>query len=151
MIAAPTKEGRIHLVDAAALTGAGFPGSVAGELASWQDAAGTRWIVAPSKDSVAAWKIGEQGDAAAIQPGWTSAEMPSPLAPIVVNGVVFAVSNSPSAVLHALDGTTGKELWNSGKTMTAAVRIGGLSGSGSQIYLGTSDGTIYAFGFPIEH
>jgi outer membrane protein assembly factor BamB len=54
-------------------------------------------------------------------------------------------------VLHALDGATGKELWNSGKTMTAAVRIGGLSGSGSQIYLGTSDGTIYAFGFPIEH
>jgi outer membrane protein assembly factor BamB len=68
-----------------------------------------------------------------------------------VDGVVFAVSNSPAAVLHALDGATGKELWNSGKTMTAAVRAGGLSGSGSQIYLGTSDGTIYAFGFPIEH
>ncbi len=151
MIAAPTKDGRIHLVDAAALTGAGFPGSAAGELASWQDAAGTRWIVAPSRDSVAAWKVAEQGDTAAMQPGWTSAEMPSPLAPIVVNGVVFAVSNSPSAVLHALDGATGKELWNSGETMTAAVRIGGLSGSGSQIYLGTSDGTIYAFGFPIEH
>ena len=151
IIAAPTKEGRIHLVDAAALTGAGFPGAVAGALASWQDAGGTRWIVAPSKDSVAAWKVAEQGDAAALQSGWTSAEMPSPLAPIVVNGVVFAVSNSPSAVLHALDGATGKELWNSGKTMTSAVRIGGLSGSGSQIYLGTSDGTIYAFGFPIEH
>jgi hypothetical protein len=151
MIAAPTKEGRIHLVDAAALTGAAFPGSVAGALASWQDAGGTRWIVAPSKDSVAAWKVAEQGDAAALQAGWTSAEMPSPLAPIVVNGVVFAVSNSPSAVLHALDGATGKELWNSGKTMTAAVHIGGLSASGSQIYLGTSDGTIYAFGFPIEH
>ncbi len=61
LIAAPTKEGRIHLVDAAALTGAGFPGDVAGALASWQDAGGTRWIVAPSKDSVAAWKVGEPG------------------------------------------------------------------------------------------
>jgi outer membrane protein assembly factor BamB len=151
MIAAPTKEGHIHLVDASALTGSAYPGSVAGALASWQDAGGTRWIVAPSKDLVAAWKIGDQGDAVAMLPGWKSAEMPSPLAPIIVNGVVFAVSNSPSAVLHALDGATGKELWNSGKTMTAAVHIGGLSGSGSQIYLGTSDGTVYAFGFPIEH
>lgn len=151
MIAAPTKEGKIHLVDAAALTGKAFPGAVAGALASWQDAGGTRWIVAPSKDSIAAWKVDAQGDAAALATGWTSAEMASPLAPIVVNGVVFAISNSPSAMLHALDGATGKELWNSGKTMTAAVRIGGLSGSGSQIYLGTSDGTIYAFGFPIEH
>jgi outer membrane protein assembly factor BamB len=151
MIAAPTKGGQIHLVDAAALTGKAFPGAVAGALASWQDPGGTRWIVAPSKDSIAAWKVDAQGDAAALATGWASAEMASPLAPIVVNGVVFAVSNSPSAVLHALDGATGKELWNSGKTMTAAVRIGGLSGSGSQIYLGTSDGTIYAFGFPIEH
>ena len=149
LIAAPTQDGRIYLVDAATLTGAAYPAAASGALASWQDVAGTRWIVAPSKNSIAAWKV--EGDAPAVQPGWTSAEMTSPLAPIVVNGVVFAVSNSPSAVLHALDGATGKELWNSGKTMTAAVRIGGLSGSGSQIYLGTSDGTIYAFGFPIEH
>jgi outer membrane protein assembly factor BamB len=151
MIAAPTKEGHIHLVDASALTGAAFPGSAAGALTSWQDVGGTHWIVAASKDAVTAWKVTEQGDAAALTPGWTSAEMVSPLTPIVVNGVVFAVSNSPSAVLHALDGATGKELWNSGKTMTAAVRNGGLSASGSQIYLGTSDGTVYAFAFPIEH
>jgi len=28
---------------------------------------------------------------------------------------------------------------------------GGLSGGGSQLYLGTYDGMLYAFGFPIEH
>ena len=44
-----------------------------------------------------------------------------------------------------------RESWNSGKTMTAPVRESGISGSGSQIYLGTSDGTVYAFGFPTEH
>jgi outer membrane protein assembly factor BamB len=77
--------------------------------------------------------------------------MAAPMAPIIVNGVVFAVSNSPNAVLHALDGITGKELWNSGKSMAAVVRVGGLSAIGSQVYVGTSDGTIYAFGFPIEH
>jgi outer membrane protein assembly factor BamB len=107
--------------------------------------------VAPSKNSIEAWKVVGEGDAPALERGWTSAEMASPLAPMIVDGVVFAVSNSPTAVLHALDGATGKELWNSGTTMSAAVRISGLSGSASQLYLGTSDGTIYAFGFPIEH
>ena len=111
---------------------------------------GTRWIAAPSKNSIAAWKVAEQGDAAALQSGWTS---PRCLAFSAdrrewrcVRGFQFALGG-----LHALDGATGKELWNSGKTMTAAVRIGGLSGIGSQIYLGASDGTFYAFGFPIEH
>ena len=69
----------------------------------------------------------------------------------IVTNDPFRLSNSPAAVLHALDGATGKELWNSGKTMTAPVRTSGLSAIGSQVYLGTSDGMIYAFGFPIEH
>jgi outer membrane protein assembly factor BamB len=149
LVAAATNDGRLHVVDAATMTGAAFAADASGSLASWQDSTGTRWILAPSKNAIAAWKV--EGDAPAIQSGWTSPEMASPLAPIVVNGVVFAVSNSPTAVLHALDGATGKELWNSGRTMTAAVRTSGLSAIGSQVYLGTSDGMIYAFGFPIEH
>jgi hypothetical protein len=31
------------------------------------------------------------------------------------------------------------------------VHGGGLSGGGAQLYLGTHDGTLYSFGFPIEH
>jgi outer membrane protein assembly factor BamB len=55
-------------------------------------------------------------------------------------------------VLYALDGGTGKELWNSGKAITSFIpHGGGLSGGGTQLYLGTHDGTFYAFGFPIEH
>ena len=77
--------------------------------------------------------------------------MASPLASVVVNGVVFALSNSAAPVLYALDAATGKDLWNSGKTIAAPVRGGGLTGSGGQLYLGTSDGNVYAFGFPIEH
>jgi outer membrane protein assembly factor BamB len=149
LVAAATQDGHIHIADTAGLTGAGFNAAATGPLSSWQDSAGTRWILAPSKNTIGAWII--DGDTPSLHLGWTSGEMASPLAPIVVNGVVFAVSSSPTAVLHVLDGATGKELWNSGKTMTAPVKIGGLSGSGSQIYVGTSDGTIYAFGFPIEH
>ena len=148
-IAAATEDGHMHIVDAAAMTGSAYPAVASGALATWQDSNGQRWILAPSKNSIAAWKV--DGDTPAVQTGWTSPEMASPFAPIIVNGVVFTVSNSPTAVLHALDGATGKELWNSGKTMTAAVRTSGLSAIGSQVYLGTTDGTIYAFGFPIEH
>jgi outer membrane protein assembly factor BamB len=151
MIAAADKGDRLHVVDAQSLTGAAFDAKVSGPLASWQDAAGTRWIAAPSTNEIRTWKVVDQGEATAVQPGWSSREMTSPLAPIVINGVVFAVSNSASPVLYALDSATGKELWNSGKIMTAPVRSGKVTGSDSQIYLGTSDGTIYAFGFPIEH
>ena len=58
---------------------------------------------------------------------------------------------SAPAVIYALDGATGKELWSSGKTITSFVHGGGLAGFAGQIYLGTHDGTLYAFGFPIEH
>jgi hypothetical protein len=156
VVAAATGDGRLHLVAVnspagGSLTGAAFPAVVSGAPASWQDAAGARWLVAPSNNSIAAWKVGGQGGAPILQPGWTSREIASPLAPIIVNGVLFAVSNSSPAVLYALDATTGKELWNSGKAISAAVHIGGLSAIGGQLYLGASDGTFYAFGFPIEH
>jgi hypothetical protein len=149
LVAAATQD-HLHLIDATTFSGNAYPAGVTGAMASWHDAAGARWIVAPSNESITAWRIAGPADAPVPQTGWTAA-MASPSAPIVINGVVFTVSNSPSAILRALDAVTGKELWNSGNVMTAAVRDGGLSGSGGQLYLGTSDGTLYAFGFPIEH
>jgi hypothetical protein len=64
---------------------------------------------------------------------------------------VFTVSTGASPVLYALDGETGKELWNSGRKLTSAVRGGSLSAGNTQVFLAASDGTLYAFGFPIEH
>jgi outer membrane protein assembly factor BamB len=151
LVAAATSDNRLHLVDAQSLSGTGHPATISGAMAGWTDAQGTQWIAAPSKDSVAAWNVVDQGDAPAVQPGWTSREMAAPLAPMVINGVIFVVSNGTTPVLYALDATTGKELWNSGKTITDRVRNGRLTGSDSQLYLGTSDGTLYSFGFPIEH
>lgn len=175
LIAAASKDGRMHLLDTAALSkplatspansGAEF---IPGALASWQDAAGTRWILAPAATAISAWKVVDQNGAASLQAGWTSTNMVSPLAPMIVNGVVFAVSSgevrsdgkmtaaqiaqrSSPAVLHALDADTGKELWNSGKTMASFIHGGGLAAGGSQMYLGTHDGTLYTFGFGIEH
>jgi outer membrane protein assembly factor BamB len=200
LLAVTTKDGRIQLLDSAAMAG---PGSrtasysaasdfIPGALATWQDGAGTRWLLAPAAGPVAAeakftasngsvtngavtngaivaWKVVEQNGAAALEPGWVSRDLASPMTPLVVNGVVFAVSSgeyrgkgekmtvaqraqrSVPAVVYALDGATGKELWNSGKTIASFVHGGGLSGGAGQIYLGTHDGTLYSFGFPIEH
>lgn len=116
---------------------------------------------------IVAYKVVDEGGPLALQAGWTSRDLTSPLAPMVVNGVVFAVSSgehrssdpkvtasqraqrSVPAVLYALDGATGKELWNSGKTLTSFARSG-LSGGAGVVYIPTYDNTLYAFGVPIE-
>ena len=157
LVAAGTKDGAIHLLDGASLKTAlakstSKDGPVTG-LATWQDG-GTRWILASTAHTVDAWKVVDRNGAPGLEPGWTSHDMVSPLTPMVVNGVVFAVAGggpSSHAVLYALDGASGKEYWNSGTTIGSFVHTGGLAGGGSQLYLGTHDGTLWAFGFPIEH
>jgi outer membrane protein assembly factor BamB len=57
---------------------------------------------------------------------------------------------STPAVLYALDGVTGKELWTSGTTITSFARAG-LSAGNGQVYVVTYDNTLYAFGIPMEH
>ncbi len=124
--------------------------------------------VAP-KGAILAWKLAEANGQFTLQPGWASRNLAAPLTPTIINGVVFATSSgefrandskvtaamraarSGRAVIYALDGATGKELWNSGATITSFARGGALSGGVGQIYLTTYDGTIYAFGFPMEH
>src|SRR5262249_489181 len=125
LLAAATKEGRIHLLDAGTLVKLAVSSESSdlapGAVASWQDSSGTRWILAAGRSSIIALKVAEPG----IQPGWVSRAITSPQTPTIVNGVVFAVSGGSSrATLYALDGATGKELWNSGNTINAAVRSG---------------------------
>ena len=124
---------------------------------------------AATNGAVVAWKLVEQNGAPTLQPAWASPDLVSPLPPTIINGVVFVTSGgefrtddgkmtaaararrSSGAILYALDGQTGKELWNSGKTITSFARGAALSGGIGQVYLTTHDGMIYAFGFPMEH
>jgi hypothetical protein len=196
LIAAATKDGRVHLLDGANPGGSDHKtalyttpasskaGTAPGALASWQDASGARWILAPvagsqaadlgfksgvTNGAVVAWKLVDQNGALSLQPAWASPDLVSPLPPTIINGVVFVTSGgefrtndgkargaggarrSSGAVLYALDGETGKELWNSGTTITSFARGAALSGGVGQIYITTNDGMIYAFGFPMEH
>jgi len=191
LIAATTAHGRVHLIDADGMTrvtgseryaGQDF---AAGGLASWQDPKGTRWLLAPGSatdatagfqtngdlknGAIAAWRVVEKAGAIALEPAWTSRDLVSPLPPIIVNGVVFALSSgefrttdagitaaqrvqrSSNAILYALDARTGKELWNSGGAITSFVHSGGMAAGGTRVYVSGHDGTQYAFGFPIEH
>ncbi len=124
---------------------------------------------AVTKGAILAWKLSEEGGKLALKPGWTSRDLVSPITPTVINGVVLATSSgefrtnngkitaamraarSRRAVIYLLDGATGRELWNSGTTITSFARGNALSGGMGQFYLTTYDGTIYAFGFPMEH
>lgn len=119
--------------------------------------------------AIVAYKLVTTNGALTLQPAWVSRDMVSPVVPAVVNGVVFAVASgahrtndpqvtaaqraqrSKPAVLYALDAATGKELWNSGTTMTASVQGIGPSAGDGQVYVVTSDGTVYCFGIPLEH
>lgn len=166
LLVAANKDGHVYVLDAAALKApiskstqvlVTAPDS---SLASWEDPDGTRWILAASTEpgttgSVVAFKLIDQNGAPTLQQTWKSRDINLPASPIVINGVVFALASggprAGSAVLYALDGTTGKELWNSGTTITSFVHSGGLSGADGQVYVPTYDNTLYAFGIPLEH
>ena len=172
-----TKDGQIQLIEASdhpALLAKASASPNAVEfapraLSSWVAPDGTRWLLAPAASNIVAWKVADQNGAPALQPGWVSRDLVSPLTPMIINGVVFAVSSgefrssdndlsasqraqrSSPAVLYALDAVNGRELWNSGTTITSFVHGGGVTGFSGQVYLGTYDGTLYVFGFPMEH
>ena len=182
LVAATANDGRLYVLDGASLGGIDhktplavtpkFTDAGAGTaLATFEDATG-RWIfttAAAPAGRIVAFKLVEDGSGKlSLVPGWQSPDLTSPLAPIVVNGMVFAVSSgefrggppslsaaqraqrSVPAVLYVLDAATGKSIWTSGTKITSFAR-GGLSAGGGQVYLVTFDNVLYAFGIPLEH
>jgi outer membrane protein assembly factor BamB len=131
---------------------------------------GARWILVPvtgrvaatpatngtiASGGVVALKLSD-GAALSLTPAWTSHDLTAPATPIVVNGVVFTLSTGrpasatgqgAPAVLHAYDGVTGKALWNSSKAMTSFASPGSFWSAMGQVYVGTHDGSLHAFGF----
>jgi outer membrane protein assembly factor BamB len=156
LIAASGRDARMRLLDGSRTAFIRTPvlaHSLGDALATWADTDDTRWLVAPA-GAVVAWRVVQHDSVPALQSGWVSRVVPGPLVAAVVNDVVFVVSRGPQpsspALLYALDGATGQELWNSGTTIPTGVGAG-LSAGGSQVYVATGDGALYAFGFPMEH
>ena len=169
MIVVSSKDGRISLLDAATLNGnhetvsyQTMPLAISGSLSTWQDADGTRWVLAPvwgrngtsPNGSITALKVEEQAGKTLLTPAWVSRDLISPLPPVIASGVVFALSagkGGTRATLFALDAATGKELYSSRNLIAAPASLAGMSISNGRVYFSTLDGTMYAFGMFMEH
>jgi outer membrane protein assembly factor BamB len=150
-----------------------------GGLSTWEDADGTRWVLAPvwgalasnlkslttngnaPHGSIVAFKLEEHDGKPMLTPAWVSRDMSSPEPPVITSGVVFAVSageytrdqrpvGSSHAVLYALDGATGKEMYSTGNQVTAPANLTGVTVANGRVYFTTTDNTLYAFGIFLE-
>ncbi len=123
-----------------------------------------------STGSIVAFKVEDQNGKPALTPQWISGDMISPAGPITANGLVFALSTgenprvakkdgtpytvseveklSKPAVLHILDGATGKDLFSSSTTATSFAHSG-LALANGRVYFATHDNTLYTYGVPI--
>jgi putative pyrroloquinoline-quinone binding quinoprotein len=187
LVAATNADGSVYVLDAASLGGADHKAPLAksgqfsqakdfaaGAISTWEDG-GTRWIAAATggplagdatfgqangavkSGGIVAFRLSGEGSATTLEGAWSSRDVERPGAPIVLNGVVFAVSGGAmgrgkgKSVLYAFDAATGKDLWNSGNAMSSYVPGVPPSAGDGQIYVVTADGTLYAFGIPLEH
>ena len=128
----------------------GVPIEITG-LATWVDDSGSRWVYAASDGKIMAFRAVEN----ALVPDWVSLHLTPLLAPVIAHGVVFALASgehvaSRHATLYALDAHTGKTLYSSGDAITSFVHSSALAVANGHICFGTSDNTLYCFGFPIE-
>jgi outer membrane protein assembly factor BamB len=130
---------------------------VAGTVSA--DVRGTSAGTSASGGAIVAMKIMDIGGSVSLEPGWTSRTIASPSAPLVINGVVFAVATGrpaavngrgTGAVVYGLDGTTGKELWNSGTAVAGHMPPRSFWAANSQIVVTDIGGTVYSFGYVME-
>ncbi len=119
-------------------------GEFTGALGTWEDASGKRWIYAATSSGIQAYD-------AELSPLWKTNDRPAPVSLVVANGLLFALANEKSrAVLYALDAATGKELYSSGDQVSSSQNASGLAVANGHACFGTSDGTLYCFGLPME-
>ncbi len=99
-----------------------------------------------------------------LEPAWISGDFDIPDPIVIANGVVFALStgenavqkggetkrllNTHPAVLRALDAKTGKELFNSGSSITSWVHFSGIAVADGKVFAVDHDSNVYCFGLP---
>jgi hypothetical protein len=120
--------------------------------------------------AVVAFKMQDgRGGKPVLNPAWISRDMYMAEPPVVANGIVFGygsgesttqrwaepghvggaqgrIQESTHAVVYALDGQTGAELWSSGDQIKSWNHFSGLTVANGRLYIGTFDGILYCFG-----
>ena len=122
--------------------------------------------------AIVAFKLEDRGGTPTLTPQWISRDMVSPAPPVTANGLVFALSTGAAprvakpdgnpysvaeldrmakkATLYVFDGATGQELFSSGNA-TSTFAHSGIAVANSRVYFSTHDGTLFAYGIPMEH
>jgi outer membrane protein assembly factor BamB len=134
LLATSSKECRMFLLDSKSLGGADHrtplfrtplvcneevnfaEAGVWGAMASWQDAKGTRWVLAPfwgpvhpqfkapisygpvTSGAIVAFKVEDKDGKTVLTPAWLSRNMNMAEPPVVANGIVFAYGSGESNV-----------------------------------------------------
>lgn len=119
--------------------------------------------------SIMAFKVVEKDGKPSLEAAWNSRDMPYADPPVIAGGVVFALASggnehqvdsggrllttefriknpTGNAILYAFDAKTGKELFNSGKTITGWTHFSGIAVAEGRVYVTTWDSKVYAFG-----
>lgn len=179
VVVAGSRDGRIYLLDSTSLGGSDHhtplarseviaANGISNSFATW-DEGGTRMIAAsvngvPSlkfpgsngavtNGAIVVFKVTDQGGKLSLDPQWISRDLVSPAAPAVANGLLVALSTGRAArkpaVMYALDSSSGKELFTTGSAATAYATTG-LAVADGNIFFGTHDNVLYAFGVPQE-
>ena len=143
LIAGGGKEGRLYLLDSKSLGGENHQTpmfrsplianedvdfqshGIWGNLASWEDTDGTRWVLAPvwgprhpdykypisngtaPNGSIAAFKVTEKDGKASLVPAWESRDLVAPAPPVIANGIIWALSSGEFTQQARLDGNPG--------------------------------------------
>jgi outer membrane protein assembly factor BamB len=123
------------------------------------------------KGAVVAFKVEEVNGKTMLVPGWISRDMDPAEPPVIANGVVIGfgsgedttqarfdvgfynyaaprIAGSTHAVLYALDGRTGEELWNSGDEITSWTHWSELAVANGRVYISTFENILYCYGIP---
>jgi outer membrane protein assembly factor BamB len=121
-----------------------------------------------SKGSVMAFKVvaDPRTQNPVLEPAWISGGFASPEPIVIAGDIVLALSNGENpvqkggekgrmqnthpAVLRALEAKTGKELYNSGTSISSWVHFSGLAVAAGNIFLVDHDSNLYCFGLPAK-
>ncbi|MDQ2711211.1 MAG: PQQ-like beta-propeller repeat protein [Acidobacteriota bacterium] len=124
----------------------------------------------PLDGSIIAFKLAEERGHPVLQFAWLSRNIASPAPAVIANGLLFVLTTGESpriakqngapysvsefeqmsmaATLSALDAANGRELYSSGKAVSATASGGGLAVANSRAYFATRGNNVYCFGIP---
>lgn len=154
------KDGLLRLVARENMSGTGEPGHVGGQVQAiksagcatftqpvvWTDDGGRVWVIVAGTCGMAAYRVStDAGGTTGLRLAWkTNAEATTP---VVAGGVLFAATDG---AVVALDPSTGRRLWSSGKEGES---IGDVHWESpilvdGRLYISDESGAMAAYGLP---